>query len=80
MSSVIKEGQNPLEAARFGTKILHGPRIDNFKDVYKLLKSSMHQKKNQAKILPHHKIYQKQRYRLKIKNMEKIPKNYKKIG
>ena len=32
-------GQNPLEAARFGAKILHGPNIDNFKDVYKLLKS-----------------------------------------
>ena len=38
--SVIKRGgQNPLEAARFGAKILHGPNIDNFKDVYKLLKS-----------------------------------------
>ncbi len=31
-------GQNPLEAARFGARILHGPNIDNFKDVYKLLK------------------------------------------
>ena len=38
--SVIKRGgQNPLEAARYGAKILHGPNIDNFKDVYKLLKS-----------------------------------------
>ena len=37
--SIIKRGgQNPLEAARFGSKILHGPNIDNFKDVYKLLK------------------------------------------
>ena len=34
-----KGGQNPLEAARFGAKILHGPNTDNFKDVYKLLKS-----------------------------------------
>ena len=32
-------GQNPLEAARFGAKILHGPNVDNFKDVYKFLKS-----------------------------------------
>ena len=31
-------GQNPLEAARFGAKIFHGPNIGNFKDVYKLLK------------------------------------------
>jgi len=37
--SIIKRGgQNPLEAARTGSKILHGPYIDNFKDVYKLLK------------------------------------------
>ena len=36
--SIIKRGgQNPLEPARFGTKILHGPNIDNFKDVYKYL-------------------------------------------
>ncbi len=38
--SIVKRGgQNPLEAARYGAKILHGPNIDNFKDVYKLLKS-----------------------------------------
>ena len=38
--SLIKHGgQNPLEAARFGAKIFHGPNIDNFKDVYKLLRS-----------------------------------------
>ena len=37
--SITKRGgQNPLEAARYGAKILHGPNIDNFKDVYKLLK------------------------------------------
>jgi 3-deoxy-D-manno-octulosonic-acid transferase len=38
--SIIKRGgQNPLEAARYGAKILHGPNIDNFKDIYRLLKS-----------------------------------------
>ena len=37
--SLIKGGgQNPLEPARFGTKILHGPSVDNFKDVYKYLR------------------------------------------
>ena len=37
--SIVKTGgQNPLEAARFGARILHGPNTDNFKDVYKLLK------------------------------------------
>ena len=38
--SIIKRGgQNPLEAARYGARILHGPNTDNFKDIYKLLKS-----------------------------------------
>ena len=37
-SIINKGGQNPLEAARFGAKIFHGPYTDNFKDVYKLLK------------------------------------------
>ena len=44
--SIIKRGgQNPLEAARFGAKILHGPNVDNFKDVYKLLKNCRISKK-----------------------------------
>ncbi len=30
-------GQNPLEATRFGCNILHGPNIDNFKEIYKYL-------------------------------------------
>ena len=38
--SIIKRGgQNPLEAARYGSNIFHGPNTGNFKDVYKLLKS-----------------------------------------
>mgnify|MGYP001301799749 CR=1 FL=1 len=32
-----KGGQNPLEAARYGCHIFHGPNIDNFKDVFALL-------------------------------------------
>jgi len=32
-------GQNPIEPARFGAKILHGPNIGNFKEVYKHLKN-----------------------------------------
>ena len=37
--SIIKHGgQNPLEAIRFGCKIIHGPYTENFKDIYKLLK------------------------------------------
>ena len=36
-SIINRGGQNPLEAARYGAKILHGPNIDNFKDIYKTL-------------------------------------------
>jgi len=36
--SIVKHGgQNPLEASRLGCKIIHGPNVDNFKDIYKLL-------------------------------------------
>ena len=49
---MLKGGQNPLEAARFGAKIIHGPNIDNFKDVYKLLKTlNVSKKLNQVKNL-----------------------------
>ena len=36
-SIINKGGQNPLEAARYGARILHGPHIGNFKEVYKTL-------------------------------------------
>mgnify|MGYP001329435929 CR=1 FL=1 len=37
--SIINHGgQNPLEPARLGNYIMHGPNIQNFKEVYKLLK------------------------------------------
>ena len=32
-------GQNPIEAARLGCKIFHGPNVSNFADVYEYLKS-----------------------------------------
>jgi 3-deoxy-D-manno-octulosonic-acid transferase len=39
--SMVKHGgQNPLEAARFGCKILHGPHIWNFDEIYSLLKKN----------------------------------------
>ena len=31
-------GQNPLEAARYGCNILHGPNVSNFKEIYQFLK------------------------------------------
>tara|TARA_Y100000591_G_scaffold239725_1_gene210361 strand:- start:8619 stop:9860 length:1242 start_codon:yes stop_codon:yes gene_type:complete len=38
-SIVNRGGQNPLEATRFGCNILHGPNIQNFNEIYKLLKN-----------------------------------------
>tara|TARA_X000001036_G_scaffold433228_1_gene470493 strand:- start:90 stop:1346 length:1257 start_codon:yes stop_codon:yes gene_type:complete len=39
--SVINHGgQNPIEPARFGLKILHGPNIQNFRDIYHLFNKS----------------------------------------
>jgi len=32
-------GQNPIEAAKLGCKIYHGPYIYNFQEIYRLLKS-----------------------------------------
>ena len=37
--SIINHGgQNPLEAARLGNRIIHGPNIENFGEVYHFLK------------------------------------------
>ena len=37
--SIIKHGgQNPLEPARHGNNIIHGPNVTNFKEIYELLK------------------------------------------
>ena len=36
--SLIKHGgQNPLEATRYGCKVIHGPNVSNFKEIYKFL-------------------------------------------
>ena len=32
-----KGGQNPLEPARYGCKVIHGPHIGNFREIYQLL-------------------------------------------
>jgi len=37
-SLISHGGQNPLEAARFGCNILHGPNVSNFEEIYKFLK------------------------------------------
>ena len=70
--SIIKRGgQNPLEAARHGARVLHGPNIDNFKDVYKLLKIFKVSKKiNSSKDLAQSIVFKKNKtIGFKIKNI-----------
>ena len=76
-SIISRGGQNPLEAARFGAKILHGPNTDNFKDVYKLLKVFKISKRvNSFKQLASSIVFKKNKNDgVKIKNIgEKILK------
>ena len=48
--SMIKHGgQNPLEAVRHGCKIIHGPNVENFRDIYKLLDGKNISKKIKSK-------------------------------
>ena len=36
-SLIMHGGQNPLEAARYGCRVLHGPNVKNFEEIYKFL-------------------------------------------
>ena len=45
-SLVPHGGQNPLEPARMGSYILHGPNIQNFKEVYNMLSKQKTKNKN----------------------------------
>ncbi len=74
--SIIKRGgQNPLEAARYGSKVLHGPNVDNFKDIYRLLKKFKISKKiNSSSELASSIIFKKNK-----KNGQKIKKIGEKI-
>ena len=68
--SIINHGgQNPIEPARFGINIMHGPNIQNFKDIYKLF--------NQTKIA-HKFINLKQLINISDKLLSS--KNIKKIN
>ena len=64
--SIIKHGgQNPLEAARYGCQILHGPNIWNFKEIYNLLETN----KMSYKVTTSHQ------FNLKVKQMINKGKN-----
>jgi 3-deoxy-D-manno-octulosonic-acid transferase len=82
--SLIKHGgQNPLEAARYGSRILHGPNISNFKEIYDLLNKykisnkikNINQMKSIIQYLLNHKTNSKN-VKAKISNLgNKILKN-----
>ncbi len=36
-SLIMHGGQNPLEATRYGCKVLHGPNVSNFREIYRFL-------------------------------------------
>jgi len=38
-SLVMDSGQNPIEPARLGCKIFHGPNVSNFVEIYEYLKT-----------------------------------------
>ena len=81
-SMINRGGQNPLEAARYGAKILHGPFVSNFTDIYNLLKSNKISKKiNTAEQLSKEVTFNKNvQSGFKIKNIgEKILKKTIKV-
>ena len=38
-------GQNPIEAAKFGCRIYHGPYVYNFREIYEILEKNKISKK-----------------------------------
>ena len=75
--SLIKHGgQNPLEPARLGNYILHGPNIQNFKEVYRML-SKLNVSKKANNINNMKKIIDR---KIKYKQNSKIIKTLNLIG
>ena len=68
--SIIEHGgQNPLEAAKYGCQILHGPNVWNFKEIYNLLE--VHGMSN--------KITTTKQLSLKVEQIFNSKKNSKKL-
>jgi 3-deoxy-D-manno-octulosonic-acid transferase len=76
--SIIKHGgQNPLEPVRYGCKILHGPNVWNFDEIYTLLKKyKITNKINNSK-----QLFLKVNEMLNIKNKPKnLEHKFKNLG
>ena len=76
--SLIKHGgQNPLEATRYGCKVLHGPHVENFKEIYDYLGKL----ELSSKVNHHLQLSVKlKRLLLKKNNSKKIQNRLNKIG
>ena len=76
--SIINHGgQNPLEATRYGCNILHGPNVENFKEIYNYLSKL----KLSSKINNHSQLSAKLDNLFSKQNNSKIiQKKLKKIG
>ena len=82
-------GQNPLEATRYGCKILHGPNVSNFKEIFRFLNKKKLSRKisNQDQLINNiiKYFYSKNNSRKIIKNlhligMDILNKTYKEIN
>ena len=78
--SIINHGgQNPLEPARFGCKVIHGPNVQNFSEVYKLLDqnnlSSRFKNANQLVKLVNQSFKQNSNFSNKVIKLKKIGLN-----
>mgnify|MGYP001187208116 CR=1 FL=1 len=76
--SIINHGgQNPLEAARYGCNIIHGPNVANFKEIFEFLKkkgisTQINSKKKMVSVLD--------KFLSKKNNSKKIHKKIDKVG
>ena len=68
----LLKGTKPLEAARYGCRIFHGPNIDNFKDVFALLNKLAISKEIRSvkKLVPQIKFDKKIKGSNKLKKLE----------
>ena len=70
-------GQNPLEAARYGCNVMHGPNVSNFNEIYAFLKKN----KISTKILSVNKMANSlDKFFSKKTNAKTIEKKLNKIG
>ena len=82
-------GQNPLEAARYGCNIIHGPNIQNFDEIYQFLKEKnvSHKVKNMnefynvlSKLLRSRNSFNKIKTNINILGENILDKTLKKIN